>query len=250
MLPAQVLGAASLAATAALPAAGPDGCSPPVATCLAATTTTCLDGDGNPASRHAADRSSPQKLDRAPALRPTPATGDETDAILSEWAAASRTLPVPTQAARVRLSYEHPELTGHQADFVAACDGPVRVDAMRARGRWTRADADGSGRTLLFHPHDELAAAQTGTAVVSFDAGSSLPSRVTFKGRPTAVATVALDVTRVAGGSSPRQGRGAFLRVAAAETTSAAATTADRTVTADATTASDGPLPFPPPPAD
>lgn len=232
-MPGFSLSIAAMLAAGLHPADPAGGSFPCVATCLRADAATAEDAIAMSGATKAGDSSA---SDDAPA-----AVAD----LLARWSAASRTLRPPGRSAKIAFAYAHPELNGHRAAFVQACDGPIDADDLAAGMTWAATTEPGRFVTLRGEARDPLAARLLGPVEVVLDGETLLPTTVRFdppagiRAEPAVV--IALEhrppvATEFARG----------VRVASAENDG----TEDVIAAEAVTDGIDTPLPYPPPPAE
>jgi hypothetical protein len=165
-------------AMAAMPAAAelpPDAwfspCDAPVATCVRP-----LEAHAN---RVSCDGCSSQPTSSTGPRRLYP-VADPTGEILDRWEAASQSFYPMTDAERLRLGTERPELTGQQIELVCALKQPVRADDLTRRYRWATLSKHGETATLVATPQDRLERLFYEQFVVDVDTSTGCPSGVRF----------------------------------------------------------------------
>jgi hypothetical protein len=112
--------------------------------------------------------------------RPQQAVGqchvESAEGLLARWEARSATLFKPGEAERVRLIYDHPELSGHEISLLLEFRGPVEAEALGSRYGWSKESHEPSLRAV---PIDEIERMFVPAFRVSFDQ-AGLPNSLTF----------------------------------------------------------------------
>ncbi len=146
-------------------------CDAPVATCVRplearANRVSCDGCSSQPASSTAPRRLHP--------------VADPTREILDRWEAASQGFYPITDAERLRLRADRPELTGQQIELVCALKQPVRADDLARRYHWATLSKDGETATLVATPLDRLERLFYEQFAVDVDTSTGRPSGVRF----------------------------------------------------------------------
>jgi len=174
----------AIAATPAFAELPPDvwfsPCSDPVATCVRPAATHTEQASCGGCSSQPASMSEPRRLHPI---------ADETREILDRWEEASRAFYPVTEAERLRLLVERPELTGQQLELVCALKQPIRANDLARRYDWATLNTRGHIVSLAAVPKDRLERLFYDRFVIDIDRSTGCPAGLQFGSTSTSGGT-------------------------------------------------------------
>ncbi len=147
-------------------------CSDPVATCVRPVPAHTQRESCGGCSSQPSSNSKPRRIHPI---------ADATRDVLDRWEEASRAFYPVTEAERMRLLVERPELTGQQLQLVCAFKQPIRAVDLVRRFDWATLNTQNDLATLVAVPKDRLERLFYDRFIVDFDIATGRPVSLRFE---------------------------------------------------------------------